>query len=128
MLMRCRFSDIQMVLLVVGREETEISVHENVLFEVSPVFKAAFSSRFREGYERSMYLPDDDAILVDILIQSLYAPESTLDEIDTAMQLSRLYVLADKYDIVKIKNMICKRVLSLIDRGSPHTSCRNART
>ena len=117
--MRCRFSDIQMVLLVVGRDKTQISVHENVLFEASPVFKAAFTSRFKESSERSIYLPDDHAILLDILIQSLYAPESRLDEIDITMGLFRLYVLADKYDIVKVKNKICEEVhLSLVHQQS----------
>ena len=105
--MRSRFCDIQMVLLVVGRDKTEISVHENVLFEASPVFKAAFTSTFEESSERSIHLPDDDATLMDILIQSLYFPESRLNGIDTTMQLLRLYVLADKYDIVKVKNKIC---------------------
>ena len=111
MLMNSRFSDIQTVLLVVGRGKTEISVHENVLFEASPVFKTAFTSRFKETSERLIYLPDDNANLLDILVQSLYAPESRLNGIDTTMQLLRLYVLADKYDIVKVKNKICKDIL-----------------
>ncbi len=112
MLMRSRFSDIQMVLLVVGRGKAEISVHENVLFEASPVFKTAFTSRFKESSERSICLPDDSATLMDMLVQSLYAPESRLHGIDVTMDVFRLYVLADKYDIVKVKNKICKHVLS----------------
>ena len=117
MLIRCRFSDIQMVVLVVGRGKAEISVHENVLFEASPVLKTAFNSRLKESSERSIYLPNDDVTLTDIMIQSLYAPESRFNGIDTAMQLFRLYVLADKYDILKVKNKICEHVhLSLVHR------------
>ena len=130
MLMRCRFSDIEMVLLIVGREETEILVHENVLFKASSVFKTAFTSRFKEGSERTIYLPDDDAALMDVLVQSLYSPASKLNGIDTTMELLHLYVLADKYDVVKIKNTICKRVLSslhversLSARGKNDTTC-----
>ena len=108
--MRCRFSDIQMVRLVAGQEKTQILVHENVLFEASPVFKAAFTSEFKESSERAIYLPDDDATLIDILIQSLYAPESRPNGIDSIMQSLRLYVLADKYDIVKVKNKTCEDV------------------
>ncbi len=111
LLMNSRFSDVQMVLLVVGRGKTEISVHENVLLEASPVFKTAFTSRFKESSKRSIYLPEDNADLMDTLVQSLYAPESRLSGIDTTMQLLRLYVLADKYDIVKIKNRICEDFL-----------------
>ena len=114
MLMTCRFSDIQMVRLVAGQEKTEILVHENVLFEASPVFKAAFTSKFKESSERAIYLPDDDATLMDILIRSLYAPESRPNGIDTIMQSLRVYVLADKYDIVKVKNKICEDVYLLL--------------
>ena len=130
MLMKSRFSDIEMVLLVVGREKTEISVHENVLFEASPVFRTAFTSRFKESSERSIYLPDDDAALMDLLVQCLYEPESRLNGIDTPMASVHLYVLADKYDVVKVKNMICKHVLSSLDhersllaRGEKFTIC-----
>lgn len=54
MLTNSRFSDIEMVVLVVGQEKTEISVHENVLFDASPVFKAAFAPAFKEPSERSI--------------------------------------------------------------------------
>ena len=114
-LMRDRFSNIDMVLLVVGCEETGILVHENMLFEASPVFKAAFASRFKESSERSIHLPDDSSTIVDILVQNLYAPGSRLYGIDVSMDLFRLYVFADKYDIVKIKNKICKHIHSFLD-------------
>ena len=110
MLIGSRFSNTKIVLLVVGRKKTEISVHENVLFEASPVFKTAFTSSFRESSERSIYLPDDSATIMDMLVQYLYAPESRLTIIGTIMQSLRLYVLADKYDIVKVKNKICEDV------------------
>ena len=112
MLMNSRFSAIEMVLLEVGDEEIEISVHENVLFEASPVFKTAFASKFKESSERSIYLPDDDADLMDALIQNLYAPQSGFREIGSTMELLRLYVLADKYDTVQVKNRICDWLLS----------------
>ena len=122
MLMNSRFSAIEMVLLVVGGEKTEISVHENVLFEASPVFKTAFTSKFKEGSERSIYLPDDDADLMDALIQNLYAPESGFRQIDSRMELLRLYVLADKYDIVQVKNRLCYRLVYIIQRQPPSES------
>ena len=107
MLTNSRFSDIQMVVLVVGPGKTEISVHENVLFEASPVFKAAFASNFKESSERSIYLPDDSAILMDTLVQYLYAPRSWIQGVRSTMEHLRLYVLADKYDIVQVKNQVC---------------------
>ena len=118
MLMTSRFSTIAMVLLVVGEEKIELSVHENVLFEASPVFKTAFTSKYKEGSERSIYLPDDNADLMDALIQDLYAPQSALREICSTMEYLRLYVLADKYDIVQVKNRICDWLVSNL-RGLP---------
>ena len=120
--MNSRFSTIAMVLLVVGEEKIEISVHENVLFEASPVFKAAFPSRYKEGSERSISLPDDDADLMDALIQNLYAPQSGLREIGSTMLLLRLYVLADKYDIVQVKNRICDWLISNLKNLPPSAS------
>ena len=122
MLMKSRFSTIAMVLLVVGEEKTEISVHENVLFAASPVFKTAFTSEYKEASARSMYLPDDDADLMDALIQDLYAPQSALREIGSTMEFLRLYVLADKYDIVRVKNRICDLLVSSSRGLLPSTS------
>ena len=122
MLMNSRFSTIAMVLLVVGEEKIELSVHENVLFDASPVFKTAFTSKYKEGSERSIYLPDDDADLMDALIQDLYAPQSALREIGSTMELLRLYVLADKYDIVQVKNRICDCFVSNIKGLPPSAS------
>ena len=119
MLMNSRFSDIQMVVLVVGPGKTEISVHENVLFEASPVFKAAFASEFKESSKRSIYLPDDSASLVDLLVQSLYAPRSWFQGVRSTMEHLRLYVLADKHDIVQVKNSVCNWVFSIFETESP---------
>ena len=119
MLMNARFSDIQMVLLIVGEEKTEISVHENVLFEASPVLKATFTSNFKESSERSIYLPDDDAILMDILVQSLYAPRRMIHGVEQRSELLRLYVLAEKYDVVQVKDKICNWFISAFKTERP---------
>lgn len=117
-----RFSAIEMVLLVVGKEDIKISVHENVLFEASPVLKTIFTSKFNEGSERSIYLPDDDADLMDALIQNLYAPQSGFSDMRSTMELLRVYVLADKYNVVSVKNRVCERCLSTLETQPPTES------
>lgn len=122
MLMDYRFSAIEMVLLVVGKEDIKISVHENVLFEASPVLKAIFTSKFNEGSERSIYLPDDDADLMDALIQNLYAPQSGFSDMRSTMELLRLYVLAAEFDTVQVMNRICGWLLSNLKGLPPSAS------
>lgn len=70
---------------------------------------------FKETSEKSMTLPDDDAGAFERLIQWLYfknllvdeeAAEASSDEAQDQVywQLARLYVTADKYDIIDLKN------------------------
>ncbi|KAK3177226.1 hypothetical protein OEA41_008555 [Lepraria neglecta] len=75
---KCKFCDIEMIDLFVGKEKTEIQIHQNILFDASPVFKAALDTQLKESTERSMSLPDDDADIIDAIIQYLYFPTLTL--------------------------------------------------
>ncbi|MCJ1451928.1 hypothetical protein MMC28_002268 [Mycoblastus sanguinarius] len=110
-----KFQGIATVKLLVGSEGAEFNVHEEQLFEESRVFRAAFESKFKEGSERTMYLPDDNANLVDYLINFLYVrsfnllPYSPTDQEEGSIMLAvRLFVFADKYDATKVKNAILR--------------------
>lgn len=106
--------------LVVGETKTPFHVHEADLFEASPVFKAAFSSTFKESLDRKMSLPDDDAELFNLLVEWLYSynyniPQRTGDKIKDAgrfMEPMRLYVLANKYGVTSLKNLIAKTIFN----------------
>ena len=116
-----------MVDLIVGKKKTKITIHQDILFEASPVLKAAFTSKFREGSERSMHLPEDDPDHVDVLVQFLYSTEVKFYDLspnpkfdDVVMLAVHLWVLADKYEVVKVKNAICGYLSNLIrSRSNP---------
>ena len=111
--------------LVVGETKTIFHVHEAELFEVSPVFKAAFGSVFKESSERKMILPEDDAELLNLMVEWLYSrrydlPLRTGDTIQNGaryMESIRLYVLADKYGVTSLKNYIVKVIFDTLKDG-----------
>ena len=77
------------------------------------MFKAALAGNYRESAELTMDLPDEDADSVNRLVQWLYTKCYEADDCDSKghlqakhWQLARLYALADKYDIVTLRNDI----------------------
>ncbi len=109
-----------MVTLYVGPDKTVFHVHQNLLFDASPVFKAGFSGNFMEAAERSMTLPDDDKDTLGRMIHWLYTKKLDLtvpiDRETSAkcyMQLAKLNTLADKYDIYLLKNDIVDELFDL---------------
>ena len=127
MLTSSSWEDTPTVTLIVGESRTMFQIHEAVLFNVSPVFKAAFTSDFKESAERQMSLPEDDAKLFNLLVEWLYCHHYDLSPptgdryIDCArfMKPTRLYVLADKYAVTKLKNHIADVMFNAMKlRGS----------
>ena len=55
------FRGVPVLTLVVGPDNIPYHVHQNLLFDASPVLKAALSGKFKESENSSMNLPDDDA-------------------------------------------------------------------
>lgn len=110
-----RFGDISTVALLVGKKKTAFHVHVDLLCESSSFFKAAFTSPWKENTERKMKLADDDAATFELFVQWLYTQqyEITTEKkqgIARMLEPVRLYVLAEKYDIVKLKNKICRKL------------------
>lgn len=101
------------VTLLVGPEELVYHVHQSILCNNSKVFKATFCGEFRESSNRSMSLPDDNIEAVERMIQWLYSAKLGLTSSISAeasggfhWQLANLNTLADKYDILRLKNKI----------------------
>ena len=119
------WEDMPTVTLIVGESRTMFQVHEAVLFNVSPVFRAGFTSDFKERAERQMSLPEDDAELFNLMVEWLYSrhydisPPTGERIIDHArfMEPTRLYVLADKYAVTKLKNDIAETVFNAMKLG-----------
>ena len=104
----------------VGPDKTVFHVHQNLLFDASPVFKAGFSGDFKEAAERSMSLPDDDKHTLGRMIHWLYTrkldltvPIDSKTSNECYMQLAKLNTLADKYDIYLLKNDIVDELFEL---------------
>ena len=106
---------VPLVTLLVGPSKTSYHIHSSLLFDSSPVFKAAFSkeSNFKEREAKSMTLPDENIGAIDRMVQWLYTGiyhltpyESREKATERYWELAKLNVLADKYDIKKLKNNI----------------------
>ena len=122
-----------MVTLLVGEKETPFNVHMDLLCKASPFFKSAFMGvgDFQETSTKSMKLPEDDPATMDRLIQWIYFGCYSVDsEIETnsadqleevlhasLMQLSTLYVVADKYGIIELQNHALGRLFDLGIQG-----------
>ena len=109
------------VTLYVSNDREVFRVHQNLLCNASPVFKAALAGNFRESSDHSMDLPEEDVGSVNRLVQWLYSKRYDLDQYRPeeplhAMfwQLARFNALADKYDIVTLRNNIVERFFRLI--------------
>ncbi|KAK4692921.1 hypothetical protein P7C71_g4374, partial [Lecanoromycetidae sp. Uapishka_2] len=105
-----KFGDISTVTLYVGATKIRFQVHEDLLCEASSFFNTAFHSHFKEGAEKEMTLPEDDAELFDVFVQWLYHQHYEIPASDLGrgylLQTMRLYILADKYQITKFKTNI----------------------
>lgn len=102
------------------------SVHEKLLCEHSAVFNASFGSRFREGYSKKMTLPEDDAGLFEDFVDWLYTqyyiipkpkPKDDMEHDTLHYNAFRLFVLADKYDVPKLKKGIFEKLLQKAKEG-----------
>ncbi|KAL9073492.1 MAG: hypothetical protein Q9161_002913 [Pseudevernia consocians] len=115
-----KFEGVPFVTFYVGPNKVAFHVHQDLLFDASPVLKAAFSGNFQEASERSMSLPEEDKDSVGRMIQWLYTrkfelttPVSKKTSQECYMQLAMLNTLADKYDIFLLKNHIVDELFDL---------------
>ncbi|KAL9035341.1 MAG: hypothetical protein Q9180_004913 [Flavoplaca navasiana] len=116
------FGDNPMVQLKVGAKEKIFYVHQGLICESSPFFRAAFTGGFKEN-SGSITLEEDDPVIFGHIVQWLYRGKlETLSkvEVDTGfdywMTLFQLYVLADKYGIRLLKNAVMGLLFQTHDR------------
>ena len=112
------------VTLYVSNDREVFYIHRSLLCKASPVFKAAFAGKFRESSDFSMDLPDEDVGSLNRLVQWLYTKSYEVDDYDSeehvlarVWQLARLNALADKYDIVTLRNDIVDKFFAIFNRG-----------
>ena len=101
-----RFANVETVTLLVGKDSVKFQVHEDKLFDASPLFRKAFNSDSEEGSEQVLDLSDDDPGLFGHLIECIYSKSFSMDQFEDAksdskreVQAAQLFVLAEKYGV-----------------------------
>ncbi|KAI4119037.1 MAG: hypothetical protein LQ345_001008 [Seirophora villosa] len=116
------FENDPLVTLEVGPGKSLFHVHKGLLCQVSPVFDAAFNGAFKENCG-SMRLSDDNPAVFEYLVQWLYRRKVLASAVAKKQIMVRysnhveLYLLADKYGIVLLKNHVMR---SLFDHMKKH--------
>ncbi|CAF9937485.1 MAG: hypothetical protein HETSPECPRED_000551 [Heterodermia speciosa] len=127
------FSSVPMVTLLVGDKETPFNIHMDLLCKASPFFKSAFmgAGNFMETCSKSMKLPEDDPATMDRLIHWVYFGCYPVDSKSTTkssdqqkgsldaslMPFATLYVAADKYGIIELKNHVIHQLFDIAIQG-----------
>ena len=119
--MTCRFYEDPTVTLIVGENKKPFYVHLNALCDASLFFKAAFTGGFKERFEKTMQLPEDEESIFELFVDWLYyrrysmLPEKEDDDDEDNsrfMQAFQLFVLAEKYGVCELKNLVIERLFT----------------
>jgi hypothetical protein len=62
----------EIVKLVTGKKRKVFNVHKKLLCDASKFFNDAFNGPFKEGYDGTMYMPEDDPDVITRMISWLY--------------------------------------------------------
>lgn len=109
------------VTILVGKAKSAFHIHEDILFGESSFFKAAFTSQSQERSKRSMTLPEDDTSIFQLFVDWLYHQRYCMGVLsacdkppDRYLRHVQLYILADKYDVPRLKGLVLRRIFSLM--------------
>lgn len=123
--MRIRyFTSDKTVKIYVGPERKLWVLNEELLCDRIPYFKAAFASTFKEGREKVMEMPEDDAVAFGKLVNWIFtesiecqpctkkSKKDIKEQISTEHQLlwCTLWILADKLALVDLSKKVLEQV------------------
>ena len=101
-----RFAHVKTVTLYVGKDKVDFQVHEDTLFDASPLFRKAFKSDSEEDSERILDFSEDDPGLFGHLVECIYSKSFSMDMFEDAtsntereIQAAQLFALAEKYGV-----------------------------
>lgn len=115
---------------------TAFHVELDVLCDISLVLRAAFTGGYKESQEKSMRLPEEDVTDFERFMQWTYLGRYQLSGFEAhgtadqrIMELARLYTVADRFDVIKLKHHIIDRVYEIgqvggTDSAPPHEVIR----
>ncbi|KAF2278662.1 uncharacterized protein EI97DRAFT_456118 [Westerdykella ornata] len=99
------------VQLSVGEDETPFDAHIELLCAHSPFFDNALKGRFQEAETKIIALPEDDPDSFSDLLSYVYTKRISVDEKATTwMDLCKLWVMADKYQIPALQNAVMAKM------------------
>ena len=107
--------------LVVGPQKKLFHSHEAVLSR-SPVFERMCNGSFKEGVEQQIELPDDDAHIFGRVLEYMYC--GVFDKFETptpnvkVLVLADLYILAEKYQLSGLKELLIPPMATILDNAS----------
>lgn len=126
------FYNSPMVTVKVGLGRLPFYVHKNLLCDHSPYFAAALKGSYKES-AGSMELKEDNVEAFERLIQWLYKHDIVISPIGNApttanryRELIQLYILADKFDIPRLRNYVMTLLFDTIK--SPDGNFRQGNT
>ena len=96
-----------MIMLLGGNRDaaTKFAVHKEFACYYSPVFKAAFNSKFMEGITQTYRLSDFDENVVHLLVEWIYLQDiHTSASGDNYSNVIELWVLGDRLCIPRLQN------------------------
>lgn len=124
------------VVLYVGNPAMAFHVEIDVVCDISPVLNAAFTGGYRETVEKTMNFPEENVDDFYRFINWTYIGRYQLSGFeadgtapDRIMELAKLYTLADRYDVVRLKHNIIDRIYEIgqcspPDYAPPHDVIR----
>lgn len=119
--MMYRFCEVSTVTLLVGKSKKPFYVHQEQLCEVSSFFKAAFTSSFRESFEKTMDLEEENEDIFDRFVQWLYSQQYEMPGEGTGAgrfeEPLHLFVLAEKFDVSKLKSLLMVKLFAAGKQG-----------
>lgn len=121
--------------LVVGSEKKVFLSHEVVLSQ-SPVFERMCNGSFKENVEKQIELPDDDENIFECMLEYMYrgvfhGVETPTQSVRAAM-MADLYIMAEKYQLSGLKELLIPPLASILDdtsnseciEGFFHAACK----
>ncbi|KAF2804160.1 uncharacterized protein BDZ99DRAFT_368935, partial [Mytilinidion resinicola] len=110
--------DQTIVTLKVGPDAQSLSIHREMICQSSKYFTKAFKGGFKEAEEKCITLKDVEVLTAQRFMHWLYT--NTLEDEDggetgelsslSALDLARLYVLGDRYDVPELRNQIMREL------------------
>jgi len=102
--------------LNVGTPETPFDVHLELLCDSSPYFNRLFIDRFARVPPATARLPDDDPGTFTEFLNWVYRGTIFQNQLHPPLiELFRLWVLADKFEVPELQNLVVTRCMKKLD-------------